>query len=246
MPPVLTEGFVLKKINFRETSVILTLFTKDFGKIKGVLKGVRKQDSKIPPLTFNEGAYISTLVYRRKSDLNLFSSPSLINFFYFEDKLSSAIFLYILKLVDLFSPEMQKEENIFYLLQYTVGSLKQNKKKYLVFLFFKIKFIEFLGYGIKVDSCCICGKENKKYFFSPKKGGLLCEKCRKEDLNCVKISNKLISIIKFIKKVYLKNFEILKINKIDAEKINYLCNLVFYYHSNLNFIWWKNEKNIFR
>ncbi|MCM8784643.1 MAG: DNA repair protein RecO [Candidatus Omnitrophica bacterium] len=246
MPPILTEGFVLKKINFRETSVILTLFTKEFGKIKGILKGVRKEKSKIPPLTFSEGAYISTFIYKRKSELNLLSSPSLINFFYFEDKLSFTIFLYILKLIDLFTPELQKEENIFYLIEHTVESLKQNKKKYIVFLFFKIKFIEFLGYGIKVDSCSLCGKESKKYFFSPKKGGLLCEKCRKEDLNCVKISNKLISIIRFIKRVYLKNFEFLKISKKDAEKINYLCNLVFYYHSNLDFIWWRNEKNIFR
>lgn len=246
MPPILTEGFILKKINFRETSVILTLFTKDFGKIKGVLKGVRKEGSKIPPLTFSEGAYISTFIYKKKSELNLLSSPNLINFFYFEDKELFKIYFYILKLIDLFTPELQKEENIFYLLEEVVGNLKQNKKIYLVFLYFKIKFIESLGYGIKIDSCSLCEKESKKYFFSPKKGGIICQKCGRQDPNCVKISNKLIAIIRFIKRIDLKNLEILSVKKNDAEKINYLCNLVLYYHSNLDFIWWKNEKNIFR
>jgi DNA repair protein RecO (recombination protein O) len=246
MPPILTEGFILKRINFRETSVILTLFTKELGKIKGVLKGVRKEKSKIPPLTFTEGAYISVFVYKKKSELNLLSSPNLINYFYLDDRKTFKIYFYILKLIDLFTPEFQKEENIFYLLLETIENLKLNKKKYLVFLTFKIKFIEFLGYGIKVDSCCLCGRESKKYFFSPRKGGLLCQNCGKEDPNCVKISNKLSSIIKFIEKTGFKNIEVLSVKKSDAERINFLCNLVLYYHSNLNFIWWKNEKNIFR
>ncbi|HOM27047.1 MAG TPA: DNA repair protein RecO, partial [bacterium] len=240
MPPILIEGFILKKINFRETSVILTLFTKEFGKIKGVLKGVRKEKSKIPPLTFTEGAYISTFLYKKRSELNLLSSPNLINFFYFEDKKSSKIYYYILKLIDLFTPELQKDENIFYLLKETIENLKQNKKKHLIFLTFKIKFIEFLGYGIKIDNCCICEKESRRYFFSPRKGGVLCYNCRKEDQNCVKISIRLISIIRFIKRNDFKNVGILNVKRNDAERINFLCNLVLYYHSNLNFIWWRN------
>jgi recombinational DNA repair protein (RecF pathway) len=44
MPPIKTDAFVLKRIDFRETSVILTLFTKELGKIKGVLKGVRETE----------------------------------------------------------------------------------------------------------------------------------------------------------------------------------------------------------
>ena len=35
---VKTEGIVLKSFDFRETSRIATFFTRDFGKVKGVLK----------------------------------------------------------------------------------------------------------------------------------------------------------------------------------------------------------------
>ena len=35
------EGIVLKTFNFRETSCIVTFFTKEHGKIKGVLKGIQ-------------------------------------------------------------------------------------------------------------------------------------------------------------------------------------------------------------
>ncbi|MCS7181052.1 MAG: DNA repair protein RecO, partial [bacterium] len=170
----------------------------------------------------------------------------LLKFFYFQDNDSFKVYFHILKLIDVFTPDLEKEESIFYLIKEIAETLETNKKQYLLFLAFKLRFIEILGYGIKLDKCCICEKEMERYFFSPKKGGVICKNCNKEDPNCVKISKKIISIMRFIKKIEIKNVEVLNIKKIDAEKINYLCNLTLYYHTNLNFIWWKNENNIFR
>ncbi|MCM8804683.1 MAG: DNA repair protein RecO [Candidatus Omnitrophica bacterium] len=246
MPPIKTEGFVLKRIDFRETSVILTLFTKELGKIKGILKGVRKENSKISPLTFSEGAYIHSILYKRKSGLNLLSSPLLIDFPNYEKKISFKIYFWILKLIDLFISENQTDENIFSLLDKTMKILKVTNKPWLIFLGFKIKLIGFLGYGIRTDICCKCNKYKKISFFSPKMGGVICKECGKEEINCIKITNKVNSIIKFIKKTDLKNIENLNIKKEEGEKINFLGNLTIYYHTNLDFIWWKNEKNIFR
>jgi DNA repair protein RecO (recombination protein O) len=245
MPPIKTDGFVLKRIDFRETSVILTLFTKELGKIKGVLKGVRSQKSKISPLTFSEGSYINLFVYKKKTGLNLFTSPFLIDFLNFEKKREYKVYLWILKLIDLFVPENQTDENIFSLIFTTKEVLKYTKKPWLVFLGFKIKFIEILGYGIKTDSCSKCNNR-KIYFFSPKIGGVLCKECGKREFDCVKILGKINSIMKFVKKKDLRNIEVLKVKKNDCEKINFLCNLILYYHTSFDFIWWENEKYIFR
>lgn len=245
MAPIMSEGFVLKKINFRETSVILTLFTKEIGKIKGVLKGVRKEKSKISPLTFTPGAYINTLIYKKKTELCLLSSPSLIDFFDFENKISSKIYYLILKLVDLFTPDFQKEEKVFFLIKDVSEMLKKSRKPHIIFIGFKIKFIEILGYGIKTDRCSVCDKETKNYFFSFKKGGIICRNCLKTDINSVKVSKKIVSIMNFIKKTEIKNLDVLNIKMNEAERINHMCNLVLLYHSDLNFIWWSNEKDIF-
>ncbi|MCM8818027.1 MAG: DNA repair protein RecO [Candidatus Omnitrophica bacterium] len=245
MRPIKSEGFVLKKVNFRETSVILTLFTKELGKIKGILKGVRKEKSKISPLTFTQGSYIFILIYKKKSELNLLSSPELIYFPDFENKICFKIYITILNLIYLFLPEFQREENIFFLIYKSANLLQKSKKPHIIFLGFKIKFIEILGYGIKIDEPCKCGKRKNLNFFSPKAGGLVCKNCGIKEADCVKISKKEISIIKFIKKTDLDNIEVLNIKKKETERINYLCNLVLYYHSSLNFIWWQNEKDIF-
>jgi DNA repair protein RecO (recombination protein O) len=41
-----TEGVVLKRINYGEADRIVTIFTKDFGKITAIAKGVRRLTSK--------------------------------------------------------------------------------------------------------------------------------------------------------------------------------------------------------
>ncbi|MCK4452894.1 DNA repair protein RecO, partial [candidate division WOR-3 bacterium] len=42
-----TEGFVLKTMLFKESSLIASIFTKKFGKIKVLAKGVRRPKSKL-------------------------------------------------------------------------------------------------------------------------------------------------------------------------------------------------------
>jgi len=75
-----TEGIVLKTLDFRETSRIATFFTKHHGKIKGVLKGVRKDSKKfgssIDKFTVNNIVYYE---YTR-SDLHLISQCDLTQF----------------------------------------------------------------------------------------------------------------------------------------------------------------------
>lgn len=42
-----TEGMVLKKVDIGETDALFTLYTKEFGKIRGVAQGVKKEDAKL-------------------------------------------------------------------------------------------------------------------------------------------------------------------------------------------------------
>ncbi len=41
-----TEGIIIKRINYRDADKILTIFTKDLGKISCIAKGIRKIESK--------------------------------------------------------------------------------------------------------------------------------------------------------------------------------------------------------
>ena len=70
---VKTEGIVLKTFDFRETSRIATFFTRDFGKVKGVLKGIRKDPKKFGSSI--EKFSVNDIVYYqyRNNDIHLVS-----------------------------------------------------------------------------------------------------------------------------------------------------------------------------
>lgn len=76
-----TEAIIINKFDFRETSVIANFYTRDFGKISGILKGIRQEPKKfassLEPFSLNE-----IIFYRkRNSTLHLVSQCDIKNNF---------------------------------------------------------------------------------------------------------------------------------------------------------------------
>ena len=105
-----TEAIVLKSFDFRETSRIVTFFTKEYGKVKGILKGIRKDPKKfgsqVDKFSINDIVYYQ----HRNSDLHLVSQCDLRAFFFetrkdFKKTMAAS---YILELVDAIMPVEEK------------------------------------------------------------------------------------------------------------------------------------------
>ncbi|MCM8829930.1 MAG: DNA repair protein RecO [Candidatus Omnitrophica bacterium] len=246
MAPIKTKAIVLKKHNFRETSVILSLYTEETGKIKGVLKGVRIEKSKIPPLTFTPGALISASIYiKRTSELNLISSPSILKFYEMPCKKNLMAWRLILNLVDLFTPEKEIDRDIFHLLKNTGEVLSKCSNSEIILIAFKLKFIKILGYGIELSRCVVCRNKSHTYLFSGKLGGLICNNCKSRDIKRVNISKRVINIMKQLEKMEIKRCPVIKSIPVDImHKINFYSNITLNYHSGIDKIWWTDEKNI--
>ena len=101
-----TEGIVLKTIDLRETSRIAFFFTRDHGKVKGVLKGIRKDPKKfgshIDKFSVNEIVYYQY----RNSDIHLVSQCDLKQFFFpvRQDYKRNIAANYMLELVNIIMP----------------------------------------------------------------------------------------------------------------------------------------------
>ena len=78
---VKTEGIVLKTIDLRETSRMATFLTRDFGKVKGVLKGIRRDPKKfgsnLEKFSLNDIVYYQY----RNSDIHLVSHCDMKDFY---------------------------------------------------------------------------------------------------------------------------------------------------------------------
>src|SRR5208283_4788205 len=123
---VKTEGLVLKSFDFRETSRIATFFTRDFGKVKGILKGIRRDPKKFGSSA--EKFSLNDIVYYqyRNSDIHLISHCDMKDFYsglrQDLERLTAAS--YAAELVDTMLPAEEQNLEIYHLMQAFLKSLQ--------------------------------------------------------------------------------------------------------------------------
>jgi len=178
------QGLVLFRRDFRETSIIAEFYTKEFGKISGLLKGIRAEPEKfasnLEPFSLNE------IIFYRKthSALHLISQTDKIDNFTrirgSVEKTTMAGFMMEL-VAQLMQPE-DKNEDIFNLALSSLKELETNYNPEKITTIFKIKMLALSGFKPHFDSCVSCAdKITGQSRFSLFLGGLLCPRCMQKD-----------------------------------------------------------------
>ena len=184
---VKTDAIVLKGMKYRETSKIITFYTRRFGKVKGIAKGVRQAKNKfgssLEPLS-----HVSLVIYKKDhQELHLVSQCDIIQSFkHLSDDLEKmSVALSMIELVDKISHDEEQNEPLFDLLLsmlvVTNGSLKNVKNLFYVF---EIRLAGLLGFRPQFDVCANCTRAvidqkpvQKTMYFHFAKGGPLCVSC---------------------------------------------------------------------
>ncbi|MFH1504752.1 MAG: DNA repair protein RecO [Candidatus Omnitrophota bacterium] len=130
-------GFVLKRYNFRETSLISTLYTYRFGKIRGIFKGFytskKEFSSGLDIFSLNEFVF-----YPKKSEIWLVSHADLISDYSFlrenlsKAKIAGRFFNLVDKTTELWDSNLE----IFTLVNSCLGLLKDEKDFKIFYIFF--------------------------------------------------------------------------------------------------------------
>ncbi len=141
-----TEGIILKRRNFGEADRIVTIFTRDFGKITVLAKGVRRPRSKKAG-HLELGSWCKVFVAKGKS-LDLLTEVQTRYAFgidNFSEEKTNKIY-HILEIVENIFPEHQKNLIAYNLLVKFLKRIEQNDDFNLLSTVFKIKLMSNLGY----------------------------------------------------------------------------------------------------
>ena len=157
---VKTEGIVLKTFDFRETSRIATFFTRDFGKVKGVLKGIRKDPKKFGSSV--EKFSLNDIVYYqyRNSDIHLVSHCDMKDFFsgLRRDLERMTAASYASELIDTLMPAEEQNLEIYDLMQAFLKCLQTTADVSKLVQTFQIKILSLSGFKPHLETCVRCGK----------------------------------------------------------------------------------------
>jgi len=180
-----TDAIVLRRYPFRETSVTLSCLTLKYGKLKGLVKGLRAQPNRyrsaMEPITINRIVFYDT----RTSQLHLISQCDLLSSLPelqrdFETAKCAAFFV---DLVDHVTPLEEPQPGIYELLKETLERLALGAGDMAsIRVHFIVRLLRLVGFQPQVDECTGCGTAvHSMGYWSPKQGGFLCRACLHED-----------------------------------------------------------------
>jgi DNA repair protein RecO (recombination protein O) len=174
------EAVVLRHSNWGEADRIVTLYTREQGKLRAIAKGARKIRSRkaghLEPFTH------ITLQLAKSRDLPIVTQVETIDPYLplRETLVLTGYASYVLELLDRFTYEEDGGNlSLFRLLTETLARLCSTADTWIVIRYYEMRLLDFLGFRPQLFECSNCGAtiEPVDQFFSPRTGGVICPKC---------------------------------------------------------------------
>jgi len=235
---VKTEAIVLNSFKYGESSKIVTLFTKDFGKIKVIAKGARKQKNKfgsaLDPLSYCQISFY----HKPTTELYLLSDAEhIIPLRKIQDlyhHLSAG--LIIAEAVNVTQDVQELNAELFRLVTDVLISMNEKPKNpFSLSTFFLLKLSEIIGFAIDFAELDSYEKRNFKKQFSIESGSFV-EKSKEN--NIFTFDFKIADELRLISVSSLSNVGEIVLEKSSLNQIHEFFNLYFSYHL--------DRKNTFR
>jgi len=181
-----TEAVVLKSMNYRDSSKIVTFYTRRFGKVKCIAKGARQMKSRfgagLEPIT-----NVSLVLYKKEHrDLQLVSQCDAIKTYksIHSDLERMAVALSVLELVNQLVHEEEGNDALYLLLVETLDEIERAKRNFVnLFFAFEIRCASLFGFSPGLGACSACGRSLDEIgidgmaVFQLSKGSVLCGRC---------------------------------------------------------------------
>jgi len=165
-----TEAIILKCDNYRETSKLVTFYSKSHGKLRGIAKGVRNTKSKWGGV-LQSMAYVNMMYYFKENrTLHLISSAEYVKSFgqIYDDFDKLQVGFRIIELANKTTMENHQNELLFHLLVKSLENLNLATKNYVNVLFnYEFNLAKLLGFGINIEDILSrnIDKENENQYF---------------------------------------------------------------------------------
>jgi len=173
------DAVILRHSDYGEADRLLTLFTREAGKLRAIAKGVRKMQSRkaghLEPFTQ------VTLMLAQGHDLWIVTQAEATELF---QPLRESLPLigyagYVVELLDRFTYEEGQNWQLFQLLVETLKRLASEPDPFVPVHYYEMRLLDLMGFRPLLFECASCGKaiQPEDQYFSAERGGVLCPDC---------------------------------------------------------------------
>lgn len=229
-----SPAIVLYALDYGESDRIVTYYTRQYGKLKGIAKGARRSKKRfsnaLEPFSFGD------IIFSKKGrgTLSLIEGCDVVNHHanIRGDLEHTLISSYLIELIDKFTPEGKKNTELFQLLLNFLGLIDAGNSSDALVRFFEIRLLKLAGYEPVLDRCLTCKKpvsEKVAYYFITSEGGLKCNTCYQNNSSSLHVSLGTIRTLLLGKETALEKINrIILSDQMEKESRNILVSFIYH------------------
>jgi DNA repair protein RecO (recombination protein O) len=197
-----TEAIVMRRTNFGEADRLLTLFSREKGKIKAIAKGARKPQSR--KTGHVELFTRATLFIAVGKTLDIITQAETVAAHapLRQDLVRATYAAYLVELLDRFIGEEDPHAGIYQLLADALVWLTEVETADLLLVarYYELRLLSLTGFQPQLFQCVACGNpiEEQDQFFSAELGGLLCPNCYETDRNARPVTAVAVKVLRYL------------------------------------------------
>jgi len=200
------EALILRHQRWGEADRILTIFSKESGKLRIIAKGVRKTTSR--KAGHLELYMRSTLQLAKGRDFWILTQAETIEAFLplRDDLQKMGLASYVIELLDKFTYEDGPNPQLYNLVVETLERLTSEEAVFVILRYFEMRLLDLLGYRPQLFQCIGCQEEVKAedQYFSALVGGVICPRCAHKYEDTRRIS---VAALKYLRHFQRSNYK---------------------------------------
>ncbi len=182
MPLIRARGIILRSQKWGDADRIVTVYSLNFGKIRGVARGARRMKTRFGGVLEPFGLVDLTIFQKTPEALGQISQIDLVTSYpsIREDLTVMTAAARMVKMVEAISVDRDPNPGMYAALVHGLESLRPGADVALSALLFQIHVLGHTGFRPQFDSCTECGQLAQPHipqWFSPRLGGVVCHDC---------------------------------------------------------------------
>lgn len=229
------EGIVLSTVDYKESSKVLNVLTKEYGLIGIMSKGCKrpKSPNRIGSSNFTYGIFN---IYYKKDKLSTLISIDIIDYFKSIRKdIERISYLNYICNLALNVYKQNPNNQIYDILISTIKKIDLDFNPLVMTNILEVKYLDFLGVSVDLDKCVVCDNTSVVNL-SAYQGGYVCKNC---NTNTFQYDLK---TLKMLRLYYYVDIDKITELKISSKIVNEINSFITEYYDHFTGLYLKSKK----
>ncbi|AOM82593.1 DNA recombination and repair protein RecO [Salisediminibacterium beveridgei] len=221
------EGIVIRTNDYGETHKIVTIFTREYGKVALMARGAKRPKSRLASASqlFIQGVF----VFQRHKGMGSLNSADIIDSFRMirSDILLTSYGACMIELIDRLLEDGQSDPELYEILYQLLFRLNDGEDADVLLSIMEIKMMTRAGAAPVLHQCASCGSAELPFQFSLRYGGALCRRCLHFDPYVMKADPKVMKLLRMFQSINPVRIGKLNVKEETKAQLNQLIDLYY-------------------